>query len=380
MFPIALAFVGLFTVGCSVQKEAEKTVIVTEDVERESSLADSSLKITRLDDVLGQENGLYEGFRKGFWGEEIYYSEDNQFFVFDVKTGTEKMLIDEDNKEFFRVSASADYALSYERKTLDKESLDIEIAVHNLKNGKTFPLTHGFLDEATYDFANAEGNEIASFNDKTNTVTLENVETNKVKTWNMNGFDYTSAFYVKKVENDLFLLASSEKDGYGVYQLKDQGKIEHITHISGIGAGLHPLEVNFLKNNTMLFNGQVDTKSGVFLLDLATGHLEALVPEGVDIEDEWPSFPAYNLSPDESKIIFSTSVQVGDAYKSNVYIGEIADGKLVNTIKMLEHTDLYAGTPISGSGSWSKDSKTVYIETVGENEMNLETIAVFEVE
>lgn len=370
MFPIAFSFVSLFTVGCSVQKEAKKTVIVNEDVEKENSLADSSLKITRLDDIIGHED-TYEGFRKGFRGEKTYYSEDNNFFVFDVKTGKKEILIE--NQEVFRVSANADYVLSY----IENEPTDSEVAVHNLQNGKMVSLTHGSFNDADYDFANAEGDEVASFNHLTNTITLENLETNKVKTWNMKGFDYVSAYYVKKVGNDLFLIASSEKDGYGVYQLKDQGRIDHITRI--LGVDLPPLEVAFLKNNTALFNGQVDGKHGVYLLDFASGHMEELVPRGISKEGERFPFPTFSLSPDESKIMFNTFVQVGEGYKSNVYIGELVAGKLVDTVSILEDINLYSTSPLSGS--WSEDSKMAYIDTWDPaSVMNLETIAVFEVE
>lgn len=368
-FPITLAFVSLFTIGCSVQEEAEKTVIVTEDVEKESSLADSSLKITRLEDIVGQEDN-YDGFRQGFWGEKTYYSEDNNFFVYDVKTGTKELLIED--QEVFRVSASANYALSYK----GNEPKDSEVAVHNLQNGKIDSLTLGSLNDASYDFANAEGNEVVSVNDSTKTVSLMNLETNKEKTWNMKGFDHVSAYYVKKVGNELFLIASSEKDGYGVYQLKDQGKVDHVTRI--LGVDLPPLEVAFLKNNTALFNGRIDGKHGIYLLDFATGHMEELVPRGISTEGKRFPFPAFSLSPDESKVMFNTFVQVGEDYKSNVYIGELVGGKLLDTVKILDDINLYSGSPLSGS--WREDSKMAYIDTWVYDAMNSETITVFEVE
>lgn len=192
----------------------------------------------------------------------------------------------------------------------------------------------------------------------------------------MKGFDYVSGFRVKKVRNDLFLIASSEKDGYGVYQLKDQGKVDHVTRVLGVDRP--PLEVEFLKSNTALFNGRVDGIHGIYLLDFATGHMEELVPRGASTEGKRFPLPTFSLSPDESKIIFSTFVQVEDDYKSNVYIGEIAEGGLVDTLRIMEHTDLYAANPISGA--WNKDSKRVYIEISNENEAILETVAVFEVE
>lgn len=98
-----------------------------------------------------------------------------------------------------------------------------------------------------------------------------------------------------------------------------------------------------------------------------------LVAGGQDEEGIWT--PSYKLSPDKTKILFDTPVQVGEEYKTNVYAAEIKGGTLNNATRLIENGDLFA--VISLAGAWSDDSKTAYIHTYHKDNFTFNTVEKF---
>ena len=70
-------------------------------------------------------------------------------------------------------------------------------------------------------------------------------------------------------------------------------------------------------------------------------------------------------------------VQVGEEYKSDIYVAELKDGELVDDTRIMDNVDVYG--VISLSGGWSADSKTIYVKTGAESDEYVGDIAVFAV-
>lgn len=339
---VLLAATSLLAAGCSSQENVQtaKPVVIQEDVQMESSLADSSLELARQDDIK-----IGDRFRFGmFLGTHLYYNQQGKFHSFDVQTGKETEIM---NQEIQTVSKDGTHGLSYE---------DEKLVIHNFQTGESKQIEGG-SPENTY-FANKEGTEVFHFQhtSETETVSLFNVDTEGIATWDLSAFESYSISYIQKIDGDVYLPAKL-KNGYGIYQLKDPNTFELFEGFGGKASDI--LEFDLLKNGMILFQGTYDGKDGIFLYNRETTHAELLVSGGEDREGKW--IPFYNLSPDENKIMFDTPVEVDGKYKANVYMGEIVNGKLTNSMRILEHADLYA--VISYTGSWSEDSKTAYVST-----------------
>ncbi|BAQ11959.1 hypothetical protein OXB_3490 [Bacillus sp. OxB-1] len=350
-----LAATTLLAAGCSTQGNAQspKTVVINEDVQFESSLADSSLELSRQEDVQ-----IGDRFTFGmFHGQQLYYNKDGELYSFDIQ-------YEEDTKiasvEIRELSEDGSHGLSYEQD---------ELLIHNLKTGESKTMEGG-SPEQLY-FANPAGTEVFQFEMKPDAqiVNLIQIDTGETTTWDLSSIEDYSISYIKKMGDKIVIPARPTKGMYGIYQLTDQGTIEMIEGFNEKAANIN--DFHFLENGTILFEGNYDEQDGIFLLNRETDQVQLLVAGGEDSEGKW--IPSYNLSPDEKKIMFGTPVQVDGEFKANVYMGELVDGKLTNSVRILEHVDINA--VISYSGSWSEDSKTAYVAT---NE-NGGSVAVFAV-
>lgn len=357
---LVLTFAGIMMAGCTLQGDAEtqKTIIINEDVQLESSLADSKLEISQ-EKVKVEKNANYTNLR----GNKLYFNENETTNVFDVATKENRKLAD---RSFYSISESGDRALS-----IDGE----KIYAIDLHTGKEQLVGEG--DESQYTFADHKGDDIVHiYGESDHMVELINLETNDVKSWDLresfklNDFSLMSVY---KAKEGIYVLANSQDDGQGVYLVEDNGNVTPVVTMTENDSTFTDFYV--LQNGSMIFNGMYKDKSGVFLLDQASSQIQQLVAGGKDEEGIW--VPFYKLSPDESKILFDTPVQVEGGYKTNVYMAELINGKLVNTIRILENADLYA--VISLTSSWSDDSKTAYVATSIDHSEAVDSIEVFHV-
>ncbi len=361
-----LAMTSLVVAGCSAQGSAktQETVIINEDVQLESSLADSSLEVSRQQDIEVGRNIKNSTLHKEFLGKEIYFNENGGLYSLDINTGDEKKLV---NREVISISNDGNRALSFQGE---------EVFVHNLQNGeRTSPGKESMKKPhySEYSFAEDEGNAVVHFDYKTNIVSLIDVETNKIATWDLRGFDTGEISLSKHVKGEVFITARYEEAGFGIYQLNAQGGINTLIVPSGKDTSF--VEFDMLQNGSVIFNGTYGGKTGVFYWDEKTNDVQLLVSGGKSSEGIW--VPSYNLSPDESKILFNTSVQVEENFKLNIYMAELVDGQLANSVRIMENADLYS--VISLSGHWSKDSNTAYIVTSKDDHKYIGNIAVFKV-
>ncbi|MFC5590673.1 hypothetical protein ACFPRA_17340 [Sporosarcina soli] len=353
-----LVAVSILAAGCSTHGNAQiqETVIVNEDVQLESSLADSNLEVSRQQDIEIGRNITNQKFHKVIYGEKIYFNEEGKFYSLDFKTGEEKKLADQEVRE---ISGNGNWALAYE---------EGKIFIHNLKNGKVQLLENGSPEDSRF-----VGDEVAYFDYNTHTLSLISIEKNETAIWDLSKYEDATISSIKKTGDDVYIAARSEENGYGVYQLTDQGQINTVANFGGEDTQFNDFDL--LQDGSLLFNGTYDGKTGIYYWDKTTNGVQQLVSGGKDSEGIW--VPFYNLSPDESKIMFDMPVQIEGDFKTNVYMAEIADGQLTNSVRIMENTDdLYA--VISLSGHWSEDSKTAYITTSKDNHERVGDIAVFQ--
>lgn len=149
--------------------------------------------------------------------------------------------------------------------------------------------------------------------------------------------------------------------------------IKHVRSLVGNDNDISGFSI--LQDGAILFQGTVEGKDGIFYWGQQKQDVQRIISGGEDQEGKWINF--YNLSPDQSKILYDMPVQVGDIYKSDIYMAELVEGKIVNHTRIMESVDLYNN--ISGAGAWSTDSKTAYIKTTSSTDEFVGNIAVFQV-
>jgi hypothetical protein len=174
----------------------------------------------------------------------------------------------------------------------------------------------------------------------------------------------------KKADNGIYVTGENQDGEYGLYQILDGDEIKPVTRLDN---SLMVDSYDFLSPTSIIFSGEVNQQTGIYIKDLTKDEAKLLVAGGEDEEGRWT--PTFKLSPDKRKILFDTPVQVGEEYKTNVYVAEITEEELVNTARLIENGDLFA--VISLSGNWSADSKTAYVFTHNKEDFTVRTIEKF---
>ncbi|MDQ0155744.1 hypothetical protein [Robertmurraya andreesenii] len=282
--------------------------------------------------------------------------------MIDARTLAETKLAE---KPFFAISENGNRALSLVNEKV--YVLDFESGTEKLIGNGTETYEYYFADAVGKEVIHVEsGEEIV--------VHVIRVDSSEVNTWKMKDWFETNNFTltsIKKDDEGIYVAAESKEDGYGLYHLDYNGNIKTISTLENIDS----LDTyDFIGTDKIIFNDIYKGNSGIFMIDLASDEVTQLVEGGKDEEGIW--VPFYKLSPDHSKILFDTPVQVGNEYKTNVYMAELVNDKLENTVRILENAELYA--VISYTGAWSSDSQTAYISTStkpGDSMIN--TIEVF---
>lgn len=347
--------------GCSLQADATpKTVTISEDVKLESSLIDGSIIAKHKGSIPIDEEVLYTGFK----GDQLFFNEDKATYQLDLATTKKEKMADE---PFYLLSENGKRALSL----VDEEFylLDFE------KKTKQF-IGNGSDERKTY-FGDEEGSTVIQVSGKYDELRVEktHLSTKQKTTWTMTDiFEWDSllASTFQTSSTGLYVIGKSIKDGFGFYHLSEGGEIEQISPLENIES-IH--EYHFLDEETIIFNDSYKGKSGIYTLNLETEQITQLVAGGEDEEGIWTPF--YKLSPDKTKILFDTPVQVGKEYKGNVYIAELAKNQISNPSLLMQNADLFA--VISYTGFWSEDSNTVFISTTARGKETIDTVEVFQI-
>lgn len=352
-----VALASLVVAGCSAQGNAEtqETIVINEDVQLESSLADSSLDVSRQQDIVVGRKIAYKGSIRESNDKQMYFNENGKLHSLDLRTGEEQQLAE---REAFDVSRNRNWAMSYE---------DGEIFIHNLKNGEMQLLGNGSPEDSTF-----IGDKTAYFDYNAQQLIEMSMEKDETAAWDLSNYPDATISSIKKLGDDVYLATRGEEEGFSIYRLGSQGEITSVATLEGKGTSFSEFDV--LQNGSVIFNGDYNGKTGVFYWNQETNDVQLLVSGGKSKEGIWAPF--YKLSPDESKILFDTPVQIEDEFRTNVYMAELVDGQLTNSVRIMENADLYS--VITYSGHWSEDSKTAYITTVRDTEY-IGNIAVFNV-
>lgn len=363
-----LAMLSLGTMlaaGCSIAGEAaSKTVTLSDNVLLESALDESHLLITHEATIPIDSKADYTGFK----GKRLYFNQHNATYRYDVETKKEEKVMD---APFTFISENEKRAIS---------NVNGKFHVHDFQSGtKTF-IGNGGGKWSTY-FGDAEGASVIQVIYTSEEFTVEKtvVETNQRFSWdideiydskNSNGMAFTS---IQSSEEGIYITGDFIKEGYGLYHLLDNGEVKKISSLEGIDS---MDRLQFLNEETIIFNDVYKGKSGIYTLDLSTGEVNQLVAGGKDKEGEW--VPFYKLSPDHSKILFDTPVQVGELYKTNVYVAEFVEGKLTKPTLLMQNAELFA--VISETGYWSDDSSTAYISTTVPGNDMIDAVEVYSIQ
>lgn len=353
-----LTAMSLLVGGCSMPSAHEETIVINEDVKSESALADGSLVVERQPDVEVFERISHEPYDQPVTDETVKYNKDGVLYSMDLtKKTTEEVAV----REAFTVSENGKWALSFENE-------EGELYVHNLQTGKMKKLENASPDDTQF-----LNNEVFYRYFTTQTIARVNPETDERETWDMSAFENYSLAYMAKDQDHLYIAAESEKDGYGVYELLSEGAIQRVFSLKGTENDINDFSI--LPNGSVLFQGTIEGKDGIFHWNRQSEDVKKLLSGGEDQEGKWVNF--YNLSPDKSKILYDMPVQVGEEYKSDIYVAELKDGELVDDTRIMDNVDVYG--VISLSGGWSADSKTIYVKTGAESDEYVGDIAVFAV-
>ncbi|MDW0118317.1 hypothetical protein QTL97_15395 [Sporosarcina thermotolerans] len=352
----------MMTAGCSISgKAASKTVTLSDNVKLESALDESHLLITHEAMIPIDIKADYTGFK----GERLYFNQHNATYLYDVESKNEEKLMD---VPFTLISENEERAISY---------VNEKFYVHDFQSGtKTF-IGNGSEEWSTY-FGDAVGATVIQV---INTSEVFRVEKTVLKTEQKFSWDIDEIFdsngmainSFQSSEEGIYIAGNSLKEGYGLYHLLDNGEVRKLSSLEGIDS---MNRFQFLNEQTIIFNDVYKGKSGIYTLNLSTGDVTQLVAGGKDKEGIW--VPFYKLSPDQSKIIFDTPVQVGKEFKTNVYVAEFVEGQLSKPTILMQNADLYA--VISMTGYWSDDSSTAYISTTVPGNDTINAIEVYSIQ
>lgn len=368
-----LAIVTVFAAGYAIQSKAdtEKTVTITEDVRLESSLSDSAIGVSHEGTISVEIPVSETSNYTGFLGNQIIFNRDGATNRVSIPDLEESEIA---AHEFNEVSENGKRALSRD---------GAQVYVVDFESGTEKEIMSGAeMDE--YYFADAEGNEVIHIMDTSEKIQIQTIEvaTLKIENWDLTSLFKLDGLYLSNILKDkdgIYLTGESIDQGPGLYHLNYDGELRLIIALPESDSPILGSVINsydFLDPDNIIFNGMYNEKSGIFLMDLLSGEVTQLVAGGEDEEGIWT--PSYKLSPDKEKLLFDTPVQVGDGYKTNIYMAEIMDGKLVNEVQIVGNADLYA--IISMAGAWSADSKTAYVGTTTTEDKFIDAVEIFTIQ
>lgn len=360
-----LAFVTVFAAGYAIQSKAdtEKTVTITEDVRLESSLSDSAIGVSH-EGTIPIEIPVSEASNyTGFLGNQIIFNKDG---------ATNRVSIPELEKseiaarEFNEVSENGKRAISRD---------GAQVYVVDFESGTEKEIgTDAEMDE--YYFADAEGNEVIHISHTSPKIQVQiiEVDTLEIASWDLTRQFEIDGLVLSNIQRDtngIYVTGTSVERGFGLYHLNHDGEMKTVSTLPDVEMGLESYE--FIEPNKIIFSDAYRGKTGIYLMDLLSNEVTQLVAGGEDEEGIWT--PSYKLSPDKEKLLFDTPVQVGDGYKTNIYMAEIIDGKLANEVQIMGNADLYA--IIKMAGAWSADSKTAYVGTTTSEDKFIDEVEIF---
>ncbi|HHY20492.1 MAG TPA: hypothetical protein GX525_01125 [Bacilli bacterium] len=366
---LLFALLGVFVTGCSLSGEAlsPPTIVINENVELESSLADSYLELTREADLTFNQAITFRELSKI---DEKYalYNQKNRFYKYDFENGSMTKLVDkeistisEDGTKALAITTNA--AFVYHLDTMEEKKIDV--------TGK---------DELF--FVDKKGDFVGYFDSAEATANIIDVNTNRKIVYELDNYFTVENMMISKIimEGDsMYLSIHTQKDGYNIYKIDANKQAKALLPSTKNDILLADFDV--LADGRVIFDGFYGEGSGLFLFNPNNKQVKQLIAGGKDSEGKWT--PSFKLSPDGTKIMFDMPVQVMGKFKTNIYMAELHDEKVVNSMRILEQVDTPA--VISIVGFWSADSTTALIALSDEDAKEydrtiVEQIAVFKLQ
>ncbi|MWC30949.1 hypothetical protein [Paenibacillus sp. MMS18-CY102] len=171
--------------------------------------------------------------------------------------------------------------------------------------------------------------------------------------------DQTSYSYDEEIQihdDGLYIRIGGTKVKTGLYKITIQDKLPKAKLlIDSEGIGLyHPLP-----NGRLIFDGEYDHKSGIFIYNEATAQFTTLISKPVDEQNPVRVGYSYSLSPDEQQLL------VHDVEHETISHWELESTQLANQKIILQGYPLYAIIP--QLTFWNNDSKIFYIQLIYNN-------------
>ncbi|MDQ0176677.1 TolB-like translocation protein [Bacillus chungangensis] len=365
----ALILASSLTTGCSLNSEAQaqQTIVMNDDVQLDSLLADSTLQLTRKEDFVIDDAISYRDVM-GIYQNQLYYNEDSTIYTLDLQTKETTKLADKEKidleehlpaKKMFTFSSDGIKILLQE---------DGNVYVQNIINGEKKLVDKGVVKD--FFFLDNQGYDVGIMDSDANLRVIDTAA-NDTSSYDLSHLEITSISNVKKVGNNVYLHVQTQKDGMMIYKIPSKGKPEALLAFSGEKDTLATFDV--LRNGDIIFAGSYDGKGAIYYFDVNKNEVKQLISGGTDSEGDW--IPFYQLSPDEQKILFDMPVHVQEEYKSNVYMAELKDKQLTNSTIIMEKADLPA--VISFTGFWRSDSHIAYVMTDNDSKQKLSSFAIY---
>ncbi|WP_342536066.1 hypothetical protein [Sporosarcina sp. FSL K6-3508] len=357
-----LTLSSMLAAGCSLSGEAApKTVTLSDNVKLESALDENHLLITHKATFPIEITADYTGFK----GNQLYFNQHNAMYKYDVESKKKEKVM---GTPFTSISDDEQRAISH---------VNEKFYVHDFQNGTKKFIGNATEEWSTY-FGDAKGSSVIQVKDTSENFTVEKtvLENDQKFSWDIDEVFDSNGIAINSFqssEEGIYIAGNSLKEGYGLYHLLDNGDVKKLSSLEGVNS---MARFQFLDEQTIIFNDEYKGKSGIYTLNLSTGDVTQLVAGGEDKEGIW--VPFYKLSPDKSKILFDTPVQVGKEYKTNVYVAEFVEGKLTKPALLMQNAELFA--VISETGYWSDDSSKAYISTTVPGNDKIDAIEVFKIE
>ncbi|KNF09216.1 hypothetical protein CLPU_4c02620 [Gottschalkia purinilytica] len=185
-------------------------------------------------------------------------------------------------------------------------------------------------------------------------------------------FDLVKGYSIKKIFNDKLYIDLSIGGKGGIYEVDFQGNMKEVLVTEDTNKNFIS-QIDFLDNNKLLYSGEYQGNSGIFVYDISNKNITKLIA-GIKTE-EGNSIPSYKLSPSKDKILIETlNKQYNNEYSTKIYAAEIIDGNLISPIKVLDNSKEESYSILEVVSHWTENSNKAMIYRTRQEKNGEETV------
>lgn len=220
-----------------------------------------------------------------------------------------------------------------------------------------------------FSFADFTGTKVFYYNYEKSSFNVKNLKTKDIKSLDitpLKDFGFSHDPISTPDNNNLYFAANIGKNN-GIYKLNtttmDEFRPELLLSKSNDGV---ITQFDFLDANTLLFSGDYNNKSGIYIYNLEKESITQLL-EGFTDKEEGNRAVFYKLSKDKSKLLFDT---VGTEINlANIYLATLENNSL--SAEKLLYKDSNFHSAISISAWWSPDNTSFLINEAKDEGLKL---------